>query len=386
MKSFYKWTLIGVIFITLWFCSFKGEEIVCYVLPNDETMLVSSPATISIDNPNSADEWVVANFHTDLHWVADNYEEKHVRITLPAIQPIAEFATEFNAYIEKMGNDLIADIRNVANDSSYINISSVSYEASLNENLLSILLIEQFDTGEYNYKVYNFDVETGEELKTPDLCQRLLGLDYPSFLLASNRIIQRDFRDRYFKPLYGDTYEDVIDVLTDEEKNCAEAYYATLYSLPTDTFNLYNRSLYMDAEGREMLVFEGLLMSDEWWYELNTEGRIAPICLQEIDWKPVSKSSALTNLLTLPISGRRYYPEYYSYILQDAFLCSPKEYITVLSAFDRSQIEYAIDMLNYCMSEETKTIIVGTCGALIDNANITPLERTVVDCILATLE
>lgn len=383
MKSFYKLAILLLLTLFLCGCSTETEEVVCYVLPTDKPAIVTSPVSASISIPTSVDEWVFTNYKADLSWTTDT-DKKVVRIALPAIQPVSDFAMTYNNRIEEWGNDLLADICTAANDSAYINTCTVSYEAYLNENLLSILLIEEFDTGECDYAVANFDVATGKELRTPDMCLRLLGLDYPSFLLASNLVVQNDFRNRYYNSHYGDAYEDVFDVLSGEEKINAEIYHATLHSMPTDTFNLYHRSLYMDAEGQVMLVFQGLQMSEDWWYGLDSEDRISSICLQEIGWVPSSNDSAFIELLTLAVSGRRYYPEYYSYILHDAFIYSPKEYTSALSRLDKSQKEYTINMMEYSVTLDTETEIVETCYALIDGGELTSSEQTAINMILTT--
>ena len=383
MKSFYKLAILLLLALFLCGCSTEKEELVCYVLPADKPTIVTSPVVASISNPTSADEWVFTNYKADLSWTTDT-DKKVVQIALPAIQPVSDFAMTYNNRIEEWGNDLLADICAAANASEYINTCTVTYEAYLNDNLLSILLIEEFDTGECDYAVANFDVETGEELETPDLCLRLLGLDYPSFLMASNLVVQNDFRNRYYNPHYGNAYEDVFDVLSGEEKTNAEIYHATLRSLPTDTFNLYHRSLYLDAEGQVMIVFRGLLMSEDWWYGLDSEDRISSICLQEIGWISLSSDSALIELLTLAVSGRRYYPEYYSYILQDAFIYSPKEYVSALANLDESQKEYTVNMMVYSITLDTETEIAEACYALIDEGELTSSEQTAINMILTS--
>ena len=325
---------------------------------------------IPMTGVQGTDETVLTNYDVRASWQTENGTECSVEITLPALNPDLDFAEEYNRTIENYTNDLLDYLISAAEAAMPSNTVSVSYEAYFNEDLLSILITEQFASGQASYQVATFDLEEGKKLETSELASRLLGLDYPSFLLAGNAFVWRDFIDRY-----AETEPDTT--------RTTEIFNGIQNSIPLDTYNLYNRKLFINESGNVMLLFQRVLLSEDWQYGLESEEYISQIKVAELDWTPSSQEKSMDTLLTLPVSGRRYYPEYYSYLLQNAFLNDPRMFIQRLSLLDADSIEIEIDYINYAAWGDVLTEITVACTNLLSDESLLPVEKHVVEKIYA---
>lgn len=382
-----KLQIVSILVMLLLLCSCSPNEksVVCCLLPNDEPLQISLPSSPTVLEPSTSDEWVMTTYMTELRWNTEDGEQERIQITLPAIQPTAGFAHEYNCNIKAWGEDLIADVCAAAGEASNINTSSVSFEAYLNEGVLSILLIEEFETGKCNYDVANFDVVSGRKLNTAELSRRWLDLDYPTFLWFSTQVVISDFKGDYYNPAFGDAYEEVFDVLSGEEKEQAKRYHFIKQSIPTDTFNLYHRSLFKNENGKVMMIYQGVLMSDDWQYGLSSTERVVNLSSQEIQWESIPQVDMLQELLTLQVGDRRYYPEYYSYILQMAFCDRPKEYILALETLSKEQIAQTINALAYCVDTDTSALIIWKCDALMVDSIMPDEVKIICNSIIDAL-
>lgn len=336
-----------------------------YLLPKDDLPQYVVPMIGSMN----ANETVVTNYEVHASWQVENGMECSVEVSLPALNPVLDFAAEYNQTIESYANDLMEYIARTAEAAKSSNTVSVSYESYLNENLLSILITQQFDSGKASYQVATFDLEQGKKLETPELAARLLGLDYPSFLLAGNAFVWQDFFDRY-----GETEPDTTKT--------TEIFNGVRNSIPLDTYNLYNRNLFINESGDAMLLFQRVFLSEDWQYGLESEECILPIKVAELDWTAPSPEEAMDTLLTLPVSGRRYYPEYYSYLLQTAFLDRPNFFVEQLGNLGVDSIDRVIDYLYYAAGDEGTEQIQDMCTALFSSGTLKDAAQSVVEKIL----
>lgn len=363
--------IYGVIILCLLTCCLTscaaqksaGSEI-CE-LPED-----SIPAyTIPQVKRTESDSIVLENYNETFTWDANDGTTCSVSVILPALNSEDEFAEEYNSTIKSYADDLLSCINRVSEAAEPSSTVSVSYEAYLNEGLLSILITEQDVSGTTFYQVHTFDLEQKKELTTPELASRLLNLDYPSFLEAGNAFVWQDFFDRY-----AETEPDTVKT--------TEIFDGIRYSIPLDTYNLYNRQLFLNEAGDVMLLFQRVLFTEDWAYGLLSEACILPFELEKLDWTASSPEKAMEALLTLLISDRRYYPEFYSYLLQSAFLDSPYLFVEQLGQMDADRADRVIGYLYYAAGDENSVQIQDMCTALISGGLLKDTEQSVVQKFL----
>ena len=173
--------------------------------------------------------------------------------------------------------------------------------------------------------------------------------------------------------------------MSGEEKEQAKRYHFIKQSILTDTFNLYHRSLFKNENGKVMMIYQGVLMSDDWQYGLSSTERVVNLSSQEIQWESIPQVDMLQELLTLQVSDRRYYPEYYSYILQMAFCDRPKEYILALETLSKEQIAQTINALAYCVDTDTSALIIWKCDALMVDSIMPDEVKIICNSIIDAL-
>lgn len=314
------------------------------------------------------DDVVFTNYNVVFTWKISDGTDCVVKVTLPALNTIEGVAEKYNHTIKSYADDLLGYIKSAAEAGASSNTISVSYDAYLNEDLLSILIMEQYASGAASYQVASFDLEQRKELTTPELASRLLGLDYPSFLQAGNAFVWWDFFNRY-----AETEPDTT--------RSTEIFNGIRYAIPLDTYNLYNRQLFYNENGDVMLLFQRVLMSEDWQYGLKSEDYILPINIEELEWMASSKEDSMDALLTLPVSDRRYYPEYYSYLLQNALINDPELFIQQLSCLEANSADMVVDYLYYAAWDNIWVEISEVCSNLLSDESLLSDERHTVEKI-----
>lgn len=314
------------------------------------------------------DDVVFTNYNASFTWKTSDGTDCAVKVILPALNSIEGFAEEYNHTIKCYTDDLLGYIRSAAEAGVPSNTVSVSYDAYLNEDLLSILITEQFASGTASYQVASFDLEQRKELTTPELASRLLGLDYPSFLQVGNAFVWWDFFNRY-----AETEPDTVKT--------TEIFNGIRCAIPLDTYNLYNRQLFYNEYGDVMLLFQRVLLSEDWQYGLESEEYILPINIEELEWTASSKEDSMDALLTLPVSNRRYYPEYYSYLLQNALINDPELFIKQLSCLEANSADMVVDYLYYAAWDNILVEISEVCSNLLSDESLLSDQRYTVEKI-----
>lgn len=180
----------------------KGVSVTEYQLPAAQFPVYVAPDSPTNTAPREVSEWVVTNYGRIFSWEDSDGKSYSIHVTLPALEPVAKFATDYNSAITEYANDLLDNNKGASQNGECLNTCAVIYEAYLYNELLSILVTEQYDSGECNYQVSTFDLVALIELSTADLAERLLRLDYASFLLASNLVVDHDYIDRYYQEIH----------------------------------------------------------------------------------------------------------------------------------------------------------------------------------------
>lgn len=353
MRKICRLTILCFVLFCLISCANQDsvDDHVCR-LPEDSIPGYSFPQA------QQSDTLVFENYSEIFTWDVNDGTICSVEVSLPAMNPIAEIADEYNLSVSQYAEDILAYIDYTSQNGLAANIVSVSFETYQSDNIFSILITEKNASGDTSYQVESFDLDTKEKLTTPELTDRLLKMDYPSFLLASNILVCEDFSENY-----------------SNENIDQETYDSILGLIPVDTYNLYNRRIFQNNDGDILMLYQQVLMSEDWWYGLQSKACIAEIDLDSATWNNVDLEDAMHNLLTLRVSYRRYYPEYYSYLLQDTFMSAPETFIEQLSLLDETQSEEIIDYLFYAATDNILIPFGEICSEYLSIESLTDAER-----------
>lgn len=161
-----------------------------------------------------------------------------VTIRLPHIDYSRKCAAAFNADIDSFANEIITEVEDCAEGAYSTHITSVNYEAYLNDDVLSILITSGFSTDYVEYIVHNFDLEDDEAMSTADMCAEFLDMDYPVFLKYTFDRIWAEFEEKH------------ADFITQNREEHEFVY--NLYA--SDVSVLCRYGLYLNEDNRLILI------------------------------------------------------------------------------------------------------------------------------------
>ena len=116
-------------------------------------------------------------------WYDPSDNEFDIDIELPLLVPFCDGAKAIN---EAIRNDFQWIIDNINNNYAYRAASfekTISYEAYLNGDVLSLIITRDGNLDHNAYHTYNLDISTGKQLSIYDMAQRFAGASYPEFLM-----------------------------------------------------------------------------------------------------------------------------------------------------------------------------------------------------------
>ncbi len=249
-----------------------------------------SPSTDSTQGPAAGgdpskpwrlEDWVQTGFQKEIRWTDDMGTQISVTINLPSITPAADFAVEYNQKISAYQDALVQEITECQESLSWTDLVSVSYEAYLHDDILSILRMEQTNIDLTYYTADSFDLDDGEALTASDLCDEFLDLDYPAFLMVANGMIQREF-----EATYGQIY-DVDSAEADDAQQEGLEFYRQVYdSIATDAAGLLGRQLYVGENGQLMMIYDAPSLAGAGYYPT-----VMPLSRSEITYIPSQEES-----------------------------------------------------------------------------------------------
>lgn len=320
--------------------------------------------------PNTLKEWVSVSYNETFTWKEKTGNLCSVSVTLPELPPITEFAVEFNREIYEYGTLILDEIRSCIQGQSWIDIYAVSYEAYLNDNILSILIVERTNIDLIYFTAYSFDIQAQKALTTSDLCRRLLDMSYPAFLIAGNQIIANEFISRYSEYVNIDS-----KVLSDEQKIELAHYESILEGIPT--LNAAARNLYVGEDGTVMFVYNAPSMAGAFYYP-----QAAEFDLRQVDWDYIpSDAEAYGWLFDMRYNVDGAYADSYCSILVKAFLEDPESFVEQASKLSNSSLELIAGFIIYGLDKEEYEQFEEICDSL-SNKNLTQAEKNVVKELL----
>ena len=124
---------------------------------------------------------VVSSYEENLSWKCGLGHTHDTPFSIPVIQPfsIAAVHCQDMIYAEWMPH-----LEYQRNQNTCPGYALVEYEAAVNGELLSIVIHVWWDSGNHEYRVYNFDLFTGAILSPDEMVRRYLDISYAEFLMA----------------------------------------------------------------------------------------------------------------------------------------------------------------------------------------------------------
>ena len=208
----------------------------------------------------SIDSWVIPAISKNYRWVDGVDGLNEVSIVLPHMDSGMKCAAAFNADIDSYAEEIITEVEECADGGYSTHITSVRYEAYLNGNTLSILIITETTTDDVNYDVYNFDIETDEALTDADMCKTYLDIPYPVFLKYTQDQILSHFEAEF--PDYIAQFP--------EDFSFIKQLYLTNLSI------IQHYQLYLDDSGALMLIADRPSLAGAAYYAALQEASVNP--------------------------------------------------------------------------------------------------------------
>lgn len=201
--------------------------------------------------PSSLEDWVSILHYEEFIWTDDVGNQNKVSVTLPAINPVFDSAAAYNEQIRIIGQKVISEITECVEFSTSCPILRVSFEAYLNDSILSIVLIHQYDADYTEYLVHSFNLSEGRQINLSDFCFTYLGLDYPGFIYATNKLIENEFEDKFGS--YGIEHD-------------PELYHQIKDEISLDALSILDRNLFIGENGQLMLLYNAPSMAGAAYY------------------------------------------------------------------------------------------------------------------------
>ena len=194
MTKQYTATLVLFLLLLGCFCGCRDVAPSQPVLPQNEAtheIQPTEPPLLTLEH------LIIPAISKNYRWVDGVDGLNEVSIVLPHMDSGMKCAAAFNADIDSYAEEIITEVEACADGGYSTHITSVHYEAYLNGNALSILVITETTTDDVNYDVYNFDIETDEALTVADMCEAYLDIPYPVFLKYTQNQILSHFEAEF---------------------------------------------------------------------------------------------------------------------------------------------------------------------------------------------
>lgn len=98
----------------------KEASVTEYQLPAAQFPVYVAPDSPTNTAPREVSEWVVTNYDSIFSWEDSDGNSYSIHVTLPAIEPVAKFATDYNSSIAEYANGLLDDIKGASLNGEYL--------------------------------------------------------------------------------------------------------------------------------------------------------------------------------------------------------------------------------------------------------------------------
>lgn len=375
-----KFILLGLVIVMVCVLAFtqfaNAEAKSIYHLP-DEVPSFSLPDNLP-DNfgSHSIDDLVVPHYSFQL--VAGDHTTD---VSLPVIK--ARFGNDFNIEITERLNTLIGNILFYLNQNESYIVNSVSYEAYIGQEMLTILLWTDYNGGQIRCEPWFFDLSEGKQITdTWKQAEALLGMEYSTFLWVTDRYIQSSFAETYYEHVYTDP-EDQMD---DEQLAFLDNYRCILKEIPCDISSAFSRWVF-PGDGKVYMLYELPLVCNDWYSGFRTEAKLVEIDASILRYKDMitpaaaMKEAILNN--TVHVMGGT--DQACALLVRRLFHSSPELFISAVAEAHELDREYAVDCLLRHVSDDELSSIQMLCSNLESSAQLTKEESEVVTQIISEI-
>ena len=366
---------VGVIILFVFLKTEGPDDKIVYRLP-DEVPVISLPDDLE-DNSSSLvlEDLVLPHFDITIEAGSNS-----IKVSLPLIQ--ASFGENFNSAILCQLNSLVSNALFYLEQDICI-VESMTYDAYLDQDVLTILLHTNY-TDQSRCEPWIFDLTNGgEPLETWACTERLLGMDYATFLWITDRYIQNQFTDTYFEQAYATSEDD----MSDEQRDFLKDYRGILREIPDDLGNTFSRWIF-PANGKVFLAVEHPIITADWYSGFRSETRIAEIDASILRYADMitPRKAVLDAVLNSTVHVMGATDQIHAQLTRILFFESPFTFVDAIASASESDQAYAIkSLLRYADDNEQETILV-VCRNLNGNYYLTNSDYEVIDWIISEID
>lgn len=349
----------------------KGNSKTTYHLPG-EVPSFSLPDNLP-DYSDSLDlrDLVVPHFNFIIEAGSNSIE-----VSLPLIR--AAFGAEFNTSVLDELDALISNTIFYLEQDMCI-VKSMTYEAYLDQEILTILLYTECTDGQSRCQPWIYDLSKGGVLlETCELTDRLLGMRYASFLWVTDRYVQSEFANTFFVQAYAIPEKE----MTDEQRTFLDNYRGILREIPRDIVNMYNRWIF-PADGSIYLVYSLPSISEDWYAGFCSEIRIVKVDQSILKYTDmITPTEAVYDAMyntTVHVMGGS--DQAHAQLMRVIFCDSPYAFVDAVTGESEQNQEYAISSLLRYTNDAEQLKILRICQNLKKTEYLTNQEIKVIDSI-----
>lgn len=328
----------------------RGNQLT-YHLP-DEVPDVSLPVLEDHSGSHVLDELVIP--HYDFLLAAG---DTAIEVSLPLIQ--AGYGADFNTAVVNQLENLISNITFYLEGGESWVVKRLSYESYLEKGILTVLIMTETDD-QTKCEPWTFDLlEGGKAITTSELVEKLLGLDYATFLWMTDQYIQNDFSETYHNQAH----------VVDGQDEAMETYRGILREIPCDLANALNRTIF-PANERVYLLYDLPQISDDWYTGFRTSAKIVEIDASILRYKDlVTPQKAVQDAVfnsTVHVMGAT--DQAHAYLVRTSFFSEPEVFIDAVSDASEQDQVYAIESLLRYADETDLNQILAICSGCEESA------------------
>lgn len=335
---------------------------------------------ISTD-PITTDEWVFTNYEHTFSWRDPDNQYHSMTIILPALAPAAEFAVRYNQSVLELGQLLLEEIHSSHEKGYYPTTLSLTYEVSVREDILFIVMERRMAEGYSMYYVDAFDLEDRKALHLGEVTEELVDMDYPAFILAVTEFVKQAYIRTYestVRQIEENTYTGTDSYFATEPDKTVENYYNTLDRLPYLTRYLSQSRLFADKNG-DLQLYICVPSIDG----LDAQRQVVPFDLSALGWKSMpTDDQAYGHLLDIQHYMDGIHTDAYGIMLTEAFFSDPEELMEYAAVESKDSIELIIGLLKYNLYGHQIEDFIKECGELLQEDDLTEKERAFVNAAL----
>lgn len=301
-----------------------------------------------------------------------------IDVSLPIIN--ASYGSEFNTAVINQLENLVSNTLYYL-ESDICIYKSMTYEAYLDQDILTVLLNTEFSDGQSRCQPWIFDLSKGGVLinDTYELTERLIGMEYVSFLSVTDHYIQNLFAETYF----NDAYPVPEEEMTNEQYEFLDSYSGIVREIPRDIPNAFSRWIF-PADGKVFLVFQLPIISNDWYVGFLSKTVVVEINKSILKYKDMATptEAVLETVLdsTVHVMGGTDWS--HALLTRTVFCSSPDMFISAAACVPKTDQEYMIESLTRYADETDCTKILEICENLKVCEHLTDLESGVISQII----